>query len=318
MGSADVFTATCGRCGAWSDAGDVHCRHCGTRHAPPADAASAAPLLNGTAVAPPWRHLLAVLIDLLVPISLLACAFLPGTQGRGLLLLLLGLAAAVFCLLSNGRSGRWLGGWITRTRTVDTLTATPLGALALLRRIVTRAGRGLSCIDLLNGRDPLRAVFVPLAPRAIAPAERADVAEAIVAPTPAPAPVLPPSAQPIAPQDGPLTLVLDSGQRVSLNGGLLIGRNPSNAVGSIQHELLALPDLSRTLSKTHALIEWVGGEIWVTDLGSTNGTALLGTADTAAPGDALAAGIRTPVPERWTLALGDRSLSFVKPMRGAL
>lgn len=313
MGSAVVFTATCGRCGAWSDAGDVHCRHCGTRHAPAADAASAAPLLNGTAVAPPWRHLLAVLIDLLVPLALLASAFLAGGTGVGLLVLLLGVVAAGLCLVSNGRTGRWLGGWITRTRTVDTLTATPLGTPALFARIVTRAGRGLSCIDLLNGRDPLRAVFVPLAPLAIAPAERA-------APSELPQCALPPAAVPAAaattPQDGPLTLVLDSGQRVSLNGGLLIGRNPSNAVGSIQHELLALPDLSRTLSKTHALIEWAGGEIWVTDLGSTNGTALLGTAETEAMGEALPAGIRTPVPERWTLALGDRSLSFVKPMRG--
>ncbi|KQW08051.1 hypothetical protein ASC66_03645 [Leifsonia sp. Root4] len=316
MVSAVVFTATCGRCGAWSDAGDVHCRHCGSRHAPSADAASAAPLLNGTAVAPPWRHLLAILIDLLVPITVIACAFLPPGKGVGLLFLLLGVLAAVFCLVSNGRSGRWLGGWITRTRTVDSLTATPLGSLALLTRIVTRAGRGLSCIDLLNGRDPLRAVFVPLAPRAIAPAQPAASAE-LPQPPRAPA-VVPAAAAAAAPlHDGPLTLVLDSGQRVSLNGGLLIGRNPSNAVGSIQHELLALPDLSRTLSKTHALIEWAGGEIWVTDLGSTNGTALLGTAETEAPGEALPAGIRTPVPERWTLALGDRSLSFVKPMRGA-
>lgn len=313
MVSAVVFTATCGRCGAWSDAGDVHCRHCGSRHAPSADAASAAPLLNGTAAAPPWRHLLAVLIDLLVPIAVIACAFLPSGKGVGLLLLLLGVLAAMFCLVSNGRSGRWLGGWITRTRTVDSLTATPLGSSGLLKRIVTRAGRGLSCIDLLNGRDPLRAVFVPLAPRAIAPAERAAAAELPQAPrTPA---AVPAAAAPL--HDGPLTLVLDSGQRVSLNGGLLIGRNPSNAVGSIQHELLALPDLSRTLSKTHALIEWAGGEIWVTDLGSTNGTALLGAPETEAPGEALPAGIRTPVPERWTLALGDRSLSFVKPMRGA-
>lgn len=315
MVSAVVFTATCGRCGAWSDAGDVHCRHCGSRHAPSADAASAAPLLNGTAVAPPWRHLLAILIDLLVPITLIACAFLPTGKGVGLLLLLLGVLAAVFCLVSNGRSGRWLGGWITRTRTVDTLTATPLGSRGLLTRIVTRAGRGLSCIDLLNGRDPLRAVFVPLAPRAIAPAERTAASELPQPPLPAAAvPAVPAAAA--TPQDGPLTLVLDSGQRVSMNGGLLIGRNPSNAVGSIQHELLALPDLSRTLSKTHALVEWAGGEIWVTDLGSTNGTALLGTAETDAPGEALPAGIRTPVPERWTLALGDRSLSFVKPMRG--
>ncbi|MET1019094.1 MAG: FHA domain-containing protein [Microterricola sp.] len=315
MVSAVVFTATCGRCGAWSDAGDVHCRHCGSRHAPSADAASAAPLLNGTAVAPPWRHVLSVVIDLLVPVALLASAFLAGTAAAGLLLVFLGLGAAAACLVSNGRSGRWLGGWITRTRTVDSLTATPLGSLALLARIVTRAGRGLSCIDLLNGRDPIRAVFVPLAPRAIAPTERAAPSERPQPPRP-PAAVPAAAAAPATPPDGPLTLVLDSGQRVSLNGGLLIGRNPSNAVGSIQHELLALPDLSRTLSKTHALIEWAGGEIWVTDLGSTNGTALLGSADTDAPGEALPAGIRTPVPERWTLALGDRSLSFVKPMRG--
>jgi hypothetical protein len=314
MGSADVFTATCGRCGAWSDAGDVHCRHCGTRHAPAADAASAAPLLNGTAVAPPWRQLLAILIDLLLPIALIASAFLPWPTGVGLLLLLLGVLAAVLCLVSAGRTGRWLGGWATRTRTVDTLTATPLGSLALLARIVTRAGRGLSCIDLLNGRDPLRAVFVPLAPRAIAPVGRAPEAQSPLPPLPAAAP----PAAPALTAEGPLTLVLDSGQRVSLSGGLLIGRNPSNAVGSIQHELLALPDLSRTLSKTHALIEWAGGEIWVTALGSTNGTALLGTAERDAAGEALPAGIRTPVPERWTLALGDRSLSFVKPMRGAL
>ncbi|MGQ2916521.1 FHA domain-containing protein, partial [Microbacterium aurantiacum] len=97
---------------------------------------------------------------------------------------------------------------------------------------------------------------------------------------------------------------LDSGQRVSLASALVLGRNPSAPIDA-PAEVYQWPDLSRSLSKSHARLEWDGRRVWVTDLGSTNGTFLR----TDAGSQPFLAFQRTPVPADATLELGDRELS---------
>ena len=69
-------------------------------------------------------------------------------------------------------------------------------------------------------------------------------------------------------------LLLDSGEQLTLDTPLLIGRAPAQIPNLPTSTLYAWADLSRTISKTHALLEWTGSAVTVTDLGSTNGTAL--------------------------------------------
>ena len=68
-------------------------------------------------------------------------------------------------------------------------------------------------------------------------------------------------------------------------------------------------DLSRTLSKSHARLEWDGRLAWVTDLGSTNGTIL----QAAGVPHPLLPHQRTPLPAEATLELGDRVVVVKTP-----
>ncbi|QCB95388.1 FHA domain-containing protein [Cellulomonas shaoxiangyii] len=68
-------------------------------------------------------------------------------------------------------------------------------------------------------------------------------------------------------------LRLDDGRVVPLERPLVvIGRRPPETDGTTQ--VVALPDTTRTLSKTHARLELRDGTWWVTDLGSTNGVVV--------------------------------------------
>jgi len=103
-------------------------------------------------------------------------------------------------------------------------------------------------------------------------------------------------------------LVLDTGQHVPVDGAVLIGRNPDADPTAPRQSVFAWPDLSRTLSKTHALLDWDGQNLWVTDLGSTNGTTLVDPNGGERP---VSPGERTTVPPGWRVSPGDRSLGFV-------
>ncbi|WP_127792337.1 FHA domain-containing protein [Agromyces sp. LHK192] len=66
------------------------------------------------------------------------------------------------------------------------------------------------------------------------------------------------------------TLVLDDGTTLALTGDrVLLGRNP--AEGPSGEQRLPVPDSTRTLSKTHARLDFADGRWTITDLGSTNG-----------------------------------------------
>lgn len=111
------------------------------------------------------------------------------------------------------------------------------------------------------------------------------------APTPPPEPaVVPPRPVPTA-----WSLVLPDGTRVAVDGPLLLGRDPSSSATAADGRPVALVDPGKTVSKTHAVLRPQvpsEGGIRVTDLHSTNGTAITfgGVRTVLAPGgDGLAA-----------------------------
>jgi len=103
-------------------------------------------------------------------------------------------------------------------------------------------------------------------------------------------------------------IVLESGERYQIDRSLVIGRNPVDPVVGADRALLAWPDLSRRLSKTHVLLEWSGNVLWVTDLNSVTGTILV-----TVGGDRrrLVAGVRTPAPMGSVIMCGGRSVKVV-------
>lgn len=94
-------------------------------------------------------------------------------------------------------------------------------------------------------------------------------------------------------------LRLDDGRIVPLERPVVVvGRRPPETDGTTQ--VVALPDTTRTLSKTHARLEQRDGTWWVTDLGSTNGVVV---ADAGGAERLLGRGEPAPVTGR--VRLGD-------------
>ncbi|MDF2492122.1 MAG: hypothetical protein K0Q58_700 [Microbacterium sp.] len=69
-------------------------------------------------------------------------------------------------------------------------------------------------------------------------------------------------------------LVLPSGEVTAVTGRtIVLGRNPNPTEPGVQY--VAVSDEGRTVSKHHARLEW-DGQVWtITDLGSTNGVAVV-------------------------------------------
>jgi hypothetical protein len=87
----------------------------------------------------------------------------------------------------------------------------------------------------------------------------------------------------------------------------VLGRKPSGKGAPDDAQLVSLSDQSKVLSRTHALLEVDGDRLWVTDLGSTNGTEVL---DARGRGTEIAADKRTEVPKDGSISLGGRIVSF--------
>ena len=132
-----------------------------------------------------------------------------------------------------------------------------------------------------------------------------------------PEPVEGPAAEPAAPPTAPVAVSVaptapapapswklqlpDGGATVALDATVLIGRNPAASVDRPQATLLAVADLTKSVSKTHALLEIDGGVLWVHDLDSTNGVYVVVGDDVveAVPGTRIA------VPADADLELGE-------------
>lgn len=97
-------------------------------------------------------------------------------------------------------------------------------------------------------------------------------------------------------------LVLDGREPVTIDGTLFLGRNPVATAGHPGSRVLAVDDASKSVSKTHAMLELDAGELWVHDLDSTNGVWVVplgGEAIEVVPG------ARAIVPAGSELELGD-------------
>lgn len=100
-----------------------------------------------------------------------------------------------------------------------------------------------------------------------------------------------------------LRVGIDGEEAQELVAPVVVGRNPSGEDPGAS--VLAVADSTRSVSKVHLLLEISGGEIVVSDLGSTNGTSVRhedGTTVAIEPGNP------TRVASGAELALGDRTL----------
>lgn len=149
----------------------------------------------------------------------------------------------VIILIDFSRNGCSLGSRALGVRTVATLDALPL------RWRLFSARRS---VDIRNGRDPLTPAL-----------------DAFSFPTPRTAPVRPSSG-------GRAIVELDTGEQITVNGTLVVGRASEGQQSG--PGVFAWHDISRTLSQTHVRLEWDGHKLWLTDLGSRNGTFLEGAA----------------------------------------
>ncbi|MEO6511401.1 MAG: RDD family protein [Nocardioides sp.] len=71
-------------------------------------------------------------------------------------------------------------------------------------------------------------------------------------------------------------LAFDTGERVPVDGLVLVGRRPEGRSGEAVRHLVALPSQDMSLSKTHAQVGVAGdGTLVVMDRGSTNGSVLI-------------------------------------------
>ena len=173
-------------------------------------------------------------------------------------------------------------------RTVATTTLMPPSVSELVRRQVIDA-------DLRAGRDPLR--LVPHSSTPLQPTSW-DGWRTPAAGT------------------GGWVLVFDNGQRAEIDRSTLIGRNPTNEPGQ-QHALVAIPDLTRSISRVHALVEPADECLWLTDGGATNGTRA--AVPSASGGTVierwLRPGERVAVRSGGLIHLGDRELRVTRSLQ---
>lgn len=94
----------------------------------------------------------------------------------------------------------------------------------------------------------------------------------------------------------PWALIPPGGSPIELASDVVIlGRRPAADPAHPGAQLIAIPDETRTVSKTHARLELRGDTWYVTDLDSTNGVlfaTLMGTEVEAQPGQEIEAGER--------------------------
>ena len=223
----------------------------------------------------------AVALDVVMPLALLAAGIVvivAGPPALGWLVVVVAVALLAVAVWLLGRTGRTLGAATVDARIVRRTTGAAAGGSALW----ALASGTLAMFDLRRGRDP----FAP----AIAAFQFPDAA---------------PTAGPSRARRGVVpTLILDSGERLTLDTALVLGRDPS-APADAPAEVYRWADMSRTLSKSHVRLEWDGRQMWVTDLGSTNGTFVRG----AGASTPLLPHQRTPVPTAVVLEIGDRTLT---------
>lgn len=314
MVGALIGAVTCGRCGSplEPNASDGHCFRCGARRAPASSGSALgrySGLLSGVQSAQSSRRRTAIVIDavpvvvggILIGIAL-AGGFGAASEVRLGVIVPVALALVVYLVVSVvawRRRGRSLGWLLLRLRTVDDVTGAPPRFASSGRAGIPIPGirYDLVVADLRRGRDPLESGTDQLTSATLAPPVSPRGHDAVPAASTGrdPYSLTEPSPE--------VVLVLDTGERLSMETTLLVGRLPVRT-SEEEHPVFAWPDISRSLSRTHALLEWTGTVLWVTDLRSGNGSALVGPDGLRQP---LVPGLRGPAAGGWTVELGDRS-----------
>lgn len=223
--------------------------------------------------------------------------------------------------------------WRAPSAEASTLPASPFGGTS-----EAAAGTTAEGADTVTA-PPAPSMFAPPAmptipaiPRTAPPAGSAWVPPPVApAPTPSPAPApspVPPPAPAPAPVASPApapaadhaevedhtvlaahrrtsaALTLPGGQTVTLTGdAAVLGRNPLAPADSPAAQRIAIDDVTRTVSKTHALLRREGGQWTISDLASTNGVF------TGAPGAEVEVTGATTVSGRFLLGDAELHLS---------
>lgn len=304
MTGALVGAVSCGRCAGLIDASVRFCPACGLLVIPAAAGGivgTYSGLLAGVHPARAPLRYLAIAIDVAPLVIGLIVALLLARGSAAPLLAFAGVAVAyvalqVVALTTHGRS---LGRLILGLRTVDDLTGDPVSLPRFFRQLGSRRwGRRTVTAALRKGRDPLEPARIPVAAASL------TVDHDLARPPRTRRTVAPTEAEPTE----TVTILLDTGERYEVRGSVLVGRAPERRTGD-DSTLFPLPDLSRSLSKTHARLEWSGAVLWVTDLRSTNGSVLVSPVGERQP---LAPGLRGAASVGWTVELGQRSFE-VRP-----
>ena len=312
MPGALAGVASCARCGSMQTTAGVLCQSCGTALTPAARGSvlgTYTPLIAGVARTNALRGYLTALIDALPLAVAAAVAVVAAASGAFGTVAWIGIFSGVFLigqLLLFVRRGRTLGRLALSLRTVDDLTGNPVSIRKMMARFTPSHWiRRTVTANLTRGRDPLTLALAPLPASALAEDARLDAA---VFAASGPAAAVPTTSDAVA-------IVFDTGRRQVIQTSLLIGRSPESSRVSEPRDgirlageqpVLALADLSRTLSKTHALLEWSGSVLWVTDLHSANGSVLVSPDGERRP---LVPGIRGPAAIGWTVECGNRSFT---------
>jgi len=108
---------------------------------------------------------------------------------------------------------------------------------------------------------------------------------------------------------GAWSVRLADGQVLPVTGSIVLGRDPA-PVTRRASTMVSVSDPALSVSKSHALVELSGdGELFVTDLHSTNGVAVIGASGTRQD---LAPGIRTMLPAGSRLMLGEFAVDVAR------
>ena len=70
------------------------------------------------------------------------------------------------------------------------------------------------------------------------------------------------------------SILLDDGRRITVEGLVLLGRNPQPKAGEEDAQLIKIADETRTVSKSHLAVGVDAGGIFIVDRGSTNGSTV--------------------------------------------
>lgn len=318
MQQAMLALVLCDRCLTETRSGEQHCSECG---APIGSSTLGRPawltstIGRGSVPAAPVRRALSAVISLVVwAIAVVGVVLgVLALGGSTAATVGIGTVAAVLLAVAVGAPwlarGRTVGDLLCRTRTVGVVSGTPLGIHGVRRAATRFRDRataddlarhpnaqgpitrflGAVTVSLAAGRDPRRLALQPLgslgpvasSPPLSARSHSRSVSGALEA----------------------ITLEFDGGAVFPLTGVAVVGRNPPAADGI---SVIAVPDLSRLLSKTHARVEWTGTAVVVTDLGSTNGTAFQAADGTLTELDPH---VPTTLPIGAAIALADRSVT---------